>query len=220
MNRRLLVVPALAIAAAAAIWLPSRQSGGGIPACTWRVGAGDEFRQGRPFDELPPETPLRLAVWCDEPRHVYVFSHSAEDGTLLLWPSAAMKTDLPRQLLAGTSVLPGKIADKELAWHTRAGIRAVTTFVVVAAKNPVPELEELLPKVRSWTNMVFGDESMQVTKPAGDFLGRAGTALPSGVLARTAERDRGETLTNGPLRPDAVLAGVWTGAWTCVEKKN
>ncbi|MBL8749283.1 MAG: hypothetical protein JNK78_08985, partial [Planctomycetes bacterium] len=79
MNRRLLVVPALAIAAAAAIWLPSRQSGGGIPACTWRVGAGDEFRQGRPFDELPPETPLRLAVWCDEPRHVYVFSHSAED---------------------------------------------------------------------------------------------------------------------------------------------
>ncbi len=219
MNRRLLVIPALAIAAAAAIWLPSR-SAGGVPACTWRIVTGNDVRQGRPFDELPPETPLRLSVWCDEPRHVYVFSHSAEDGTILLWPSASMKTDLPKQLTAGTSVLPGKIADKELAWNTRAGIRAVTTFVVVAAKNPVPELEELLPKVRSWTNTVFGDESMQVTKPVGDYVGRAGAALPSALLARTAERDRGETLTNGPLRPDSVLADVWTGAWTCVERKN
>jgi hypothetical protein len=151
-----------------------------------------------------------------------VFSRSAEDGTLLLWPSPHLQSDLPQPLPAGTNVLPGRLSGNDLAWTSRTGIHAATTFVVVAARERVDELEALLPRVRQWSNTVFPDHSMQVTKPAAgaDVVGEAGSMeLPSPLLQRTAERDRGNTLPNGPLRPDAVLPGVWTGTWTCVEKK-
>ena len=119
-------------------------------------------------------------------------------------------------------MLPGRLAGNDLTWNTRAGIHASTTFVVVAARERVDELEALLPRVRQWSNTVFPDRSMQVTKPGVgvEVLGPPGSAeFPSPLLQRTAERDRGNTLPNGPLQPDAQLPGVWTGTWSCVEKK-
>lgn len=222
MNARRWVLPALAVVAGIVVWKAWPDRGSGIPACTWRVGSGTDIRQGRMFDELAPETPIRLSCWCDEPRHLYVFSHSAEDGTLLLWPSPLLQSDLSQPLPAGTNVLPGRWQGNDIAWTSRTGVRAVTQFVVVAAREPVKELEELLPHVRQWTNTVFPDHSVQVTKPPGatELRGTPGSKeFPSSLLQRAATRNPGTAMPNGPLEPDGILAGVWTGSWSCVEKK-
>jgi hypothetical protein len=154
------------------------------------------------------------------PAHVYVFSHSREDGTLLMWPTAAVQSDLPQPLPLGQSVLPGRHADKELAWTTRSGIRAGTAFIVVAASSPVPELEQLLPRLRRWTNTVFPDGAMLVTKPVGGEVEGPplSQALPTPLLQRAASSDVTDLLPNGPLRPDPALPGVFTGSWHIVER--
>lgn len=222
MNARLFVLPVIAVAAGVVVWKAWPDRSAGVPACTWRIGAGANIRQARMADEVPPESPLRLSCWCDEPRYYYVFSHSAEDGTVLLWPSPLVQSDLQQPLPAGTNVLPGRLQGNDVAWTSRAGIRATTTYVVVAAKERVAELEALLPKLRLWSNTVFPDHSMQVTKPLQptELLGTAGTpAFPSPLLQRAAARNAVDVLPNGPLEPDPTLEGVWTGLWTCVEKK-
>lgn len=225
MNTRLLLVPAIAVVAAAVVWkyTASPSVPPGLPAAAWRVGLGTETRQGRNYDELAPETPIRLYFHCDEPRYVYVFSHSAEDGTLLLWPSPPLESDLAQPLPPGSHVLPGKLADKELSWTTRSGIHAVTTFVAIAAREKVDELEALLPKVRQWTNRVFTDRTMLVSLPPGqtEVVGAARTtAFPSALLQRAADLAITESLPNGPMQPDARTAGVWLSSWKVVEHKK
>lgn len=220
MNRRIWFVPAVALLAAGVIWWRRAEM---VPAATWRIGSGTEIRQGRNFDALPPESPIRLSLHVGAPSHVYVFSHSREDGTLLMWPSPDITSDVSQPAPGGHTVLPGRHGDKELAWTTRTGIRAGTTFVVVAAAAPVPELEELLPRLRYWSNTVFPDGAMLVTQPTeatGELLGRPGTELPSALLQRAARRDPDRVSPNGPLEPDAELPGVFTGSWRIVEGQN
>lgn len=219
MTSRVVVLPVLVAVAAVAIWL-SRAGPSGVPACTWRVGAGTEIRQAVAFDEVPPESPIRLSCWCDEPRYFYVFSHSVEDGTVLLWPSPQLSSDLPQPLPAGNHVLPGTHAGKDLAWSTRTGILAVTTFVVVASREPVAELDALAPRVRQWTNRVFTDGSMQVTLPQAhaDLLGPARSAeFPADLLRRAVAAARGGQ-PNGPLLP-IEPPGIWTAVWMVKERK-
>jgi hypothetical protein len=73
MNARFVVVPAIAVLAAVGIWLGQRPPGPiVVPAATWLVGTEAGAPQGRNYDELPPDSPVRLHVRCDEPRHVYV----------------------------------------------------------------------------------------------------------------------------------------------------
>jgi hypothetical protein len=208
----MLLLPLAAGAAAAAIWLAGGRDG--TPAATWRVGAGDAVRQGRNYDELPAETPLRLSFVCGEPRHVYVFSHSAEDGTILLHPSPDVRSDLTQPLPAGRAVLPGRAGDRELQWNTRAQVLATTAFLVIAAKEPLPELEGLFPRLRRWTNTARTDGSMHVTLPPTgdkDLMGGPRQPLPHPLLQRAAERTLAAVVVNGPLEPDPVLPGVWTG---------
>jgi hypothetical protein len=218
MNRRLWILPALALLIGVMWW----QSDPERPAATWRIGTGTDIRQGRNFDELPPESPIRLSLHLPAPTHVYVFSHSREDGTVVLWPTAALRSDLSRPLPAGQSVLPGSHDGKELAWTTRTGIRAGTTFAVVAAEEPVPELEQLLPKLRHWTNTVFPDAAMLVTKPAdGDIAGAPlSPDFPTPLLQRAARQRATEVLPNGPLQADPELPGVFTGSWRILERKT
>ncbi|HEB52571.1 MAG TPA: hypothetical protein ENI87_04865 [bacterium] len=220
MNSRRVVLPILAAGAAAALWWTySPPTPGEVPAATWRIGSGDELRQARNYDELPPETKLRLSFHCGEPRYVYVFSRSDEDGTLLMFPSPDVRGGPENPLPAGHTVLPGKRDDVDQAWTTRAEIRATTTFVVVAARQPVDELELLLPHLRRWTNSALPNRSMLVTNPrTGEVRGRAREPWPSALLARAAERTITETLVNGPLHPDDELAGVWTAGLRIKER--
>ncbi|MEO6596362.1 MAG: hypothetical protein ABIP94_16555 [Planctomycetota bacterium] len=225
MNARLLLLPGIALVVAAVIWKTNAAPAGTTvtPAATWRVGSGSDMRQGSNYDNLAAETSIQLSIHNDEPRFVYVFSHSIEDGTLLLWPSPPLESDLPQPLPPGTHVLPGRLADKELTWTTRSGIHSVTTFVVVAARDKVDELEGLLPRLRRWTNRVFPDRSMLVTVPLGEtqIIGEGRTLkFPSPLLQRAADLAITESMPNGPMSPDGSLPGVWLTSWKVVEKKG
>ena len=147
MNRRLVVLPIAAVAVAIAFWKwnsPPPYTA----ACTWRTGSGTEIRQGINFDKLAPESPVRLSVHTQEPLHLYVWSQSLEDGTLLLFPSPKLQSDRKNPLPVGQSVLPGSIDGKDLAWTSRAGIAAVTTFVAFASREPLSELDALVRALR------------------------------------------------------------------------
>ena len=222
MNARLVVVPALAVATALVVWLLKEPGpAAGVPAATWRLGTGADVQQARNYDEIAAGTPIRLSFTCDEPRFVYVFSHSTEDGTLLLFPSPDVRSDLAQPLPAGNSVLPGKRDAKELAWNTRIEIHATTTFLVVAAKERLPELDALLPKLRRWTNTALTSGAMDVTNPptGTEVVGGPRSPLPDPLLQRAADRSLNETVVNGPLAPDAVRAGVWSGSVRVKETK-
>lgn len=221
MKSRPLVLPVAAALVALAFWKFGSTAPGGVPAGTWRIGTGTDILHARNFDELPAESPVRLSYTCDEPRYVYVFSHSDEDGTLLLFPSPLVAGAKSNPLPAGNSVLPGMHESKELAWTTRSGVTGVTTFLAVASREKIVELEVLAPKLRLWSNSVFPDRSMQVTKPAGadELLGKARSLMPSELLQRAAKMGIAEPNPNGPMLPDPTLDGVWIASWKNREKR-
>lgn len=225
MNARLLVLPLLAAGVALAAWQFGgfgRNPAANGPAATWRVGGELDFVQARNWDELPAESKLRLSWQAPAPMHVYVFGRSNTDGTLLLWPAAELKSDLPTPLAAGASVLPGKRGDTELAWTTRSQVLPSTTYVVVAASAPIPELQALLPKLRRWSTSVLPNGSMQVTKPGitGDdpIVGKPGEGWPSPLLQQAADLFTAETVVNGPLRALPGHSGVFVSSWSAKEK--
>lgn len=222
MNVRAVILPVLVVGAAAAIWLATRNNESAAPAATWRIGKGADVRQGRNYDELPAESPVRLSFHGETPCWVYVVSHSKEDGTLLLFPSPDLRCDLANPLPAGSAVLPGTYDGKEQAWTNRAQVLATTTFVVIAAHEPVAELESLLPHLRRFSNSVLPDRSMQVTNPTAgvDVQGKSGEPLPLPLLQRAADRSLDETLINGPLAADPIVAGVWIGSWRVKEQRD
>ncbi|HZN41735.1 MAG TPA: hypothetical protein VFD82_23225 [Planctomycetota bacterium] len=227
MNARLVLIPVAAAAIAFAVWkfVPASPADGPTPtpASTWRIGLGAQITQARNYHELAAESPIRLSFTCSEPRYVYVFSHSLEDGTVLMFPSAELKGGLANPLPAGNTVLPGVSADKELAWTTRSGILAVTTMVAIASRERIPELEELIGKVRYWSNCVLTTGDMVVTKAKEGMqvLGPPrSTKFPSPLLQRAAEFAITDDMPNGPMHEDTVLPGVWTTSWKVIEQKK
>jgi hypothetical protein len=118
-------------------------------------------------------------------------------------------------------VLPGKHDGKELAWTTRSEILATTTYVIVAAAEPVPELEALLPRLRRWTSSVLTSAAMLVTLPGNlepsDLAGAPRQGWPVPLLQTAADRFVTATVVNGPLEPVAERPGVWASAWRVKE---
>lgn len=221
MNRRAVLFPVAVAVIAASAWFAKSRADQPIvvPAVTWRLGTGTEIRQARNYEDVAPESPIRLALRCDEARYVYVFSHSQEDGTLLLFPSPNVKSDLAQPLAPGSPVLPGVRDGKELAWDSRRQVSVVTTFVVVAAREPVAALDALLPKLRRWSNTARTDGSMGVMNPPDGTPPIAGprTPLPEPLLQRAADISQTATVVNGPLTADGQLPGVWIGSWRIRE---
>ncbi len=219
MNARIVLVPAIVALAALGMWM-AQAAPVGVPAATWRLGVGTDTKPGINYNELPAESLFRLSFTCDEPRFVYVFSHSIEDGTLLLFPSPNVKSDLVQPVPAGHAALPGRRDDKELAWTTRTQISATTTLLVIAAREKVADIEALLPQLRRWTNTALMDGTMQVTNPASGTEVTTGqrTPLPLPLLQRAADVSLTEPLINGPLRLDQGADGVWIGSWRVKEQ--
>ncbi|MFT4515054.1 MAG: hypothetical protein ACI89X_002093 [Planctomycetota bacterium] len=216
MNVRAIALPLIAAGIACGLWLmlpPPEGAPTSIPASTWRAGTETDYRQVGNYLELQPETKLRLSYTCSEPRHVYVFSHSTEDGTILMFPSPDVRGSPKNPLEPGNTVLPGSYDDKVLFWTNRSEILATTTLVVVAATEPVAELEALLPHLRRWTNSAMPSKSMQITNPptGTEVQAKPGTPQPSKLLARAADRTVAETLVNGPMAPDR-MPNVWTSS--------
>lgn len=216
MNVRAIALPLIAAGIAYGLWLtlpPAEPAPTATPATTWRAGGETDYEQVGNYKELEPETKLRLSYTCSEPRHVYVFSHSAEDGTIVMFPSPDMRGGTKNPVAPGNTILPGSYGDKVLFWTNRAEILATTTLIAVAAKEPIPELEALIPHLRRWTNSALPNKSMQITNPpAGtEVKGKPRTPLPSELLQRAADRSIAETIVNGPMAED-TRAGVWTSS--------
>ena len=223
MNVRAVAVPVIAVGIALVIWqFRDAPSLSPVPAATWRVSVDGEYRQARNYDELAEETAIRLSFWCSEARHVYVFSHSRVDGTLLLFPSPELKGDLSNPLPAGRHTLPGKYDDTDVTWTTRAGVLGLTSYVAVASAQPIADLEDLSQNLRRWTNSVLPNKSLQITNPATgtDVLGKPGTDWPNGILKRAADRSSSEVLVNGPMAADEQVAGVWSSSVYVKEAVN
>lgn len=220
MNVRAVAVPVIAIGIALVIWQFRAPPGlSSVPSATWRVRVGGEYRQARNYDELAEETPVRLSFSCSEARHVYVFGRSTVDGILLLYPSPELKSDLSNPLPSGQTTLPGKLADQDVTWTTRADVIGLTTYVAVASDKPIPELEELASHLRRWTNSVLPNKSLQITNPptGTEVRGKPGTDWPNGILKRADERTMTEALVNGPMVADEHVAGIWS---SCIRVKE
>lgn len=223
MRARRILVPALALVAAWVIWKYNPVSSAPALAGTWRTGLGADTAQGRQYAELPAETPFRFSFRASTPQHVYVFSVSAEDGTLLLFPAPGMRTDCKNPLPPGNTVLPGKDGDKELAWTTRSGIRALSTVIAITADAPIAELEELLPRLRHWSNTVFQDGVMNVTRPAdaSNLTGNAHEPPPSPLLQQLAAiQVLDDDAPNGELKPIPGRLGASYCKWMVKERQR
>jgi hypothetical protein len=221
MNARLVLLPAIALIVYGIYWYTQEPPANAKVevAATWRTGSGTEIKQGRNWDELPAETPVRLSLHCGERRHVYVFSHSDTDGTILLFPAPELKTDVTQPVPAGQTVLPGTHQGKELAWTTRTQVLPATTFLVVAAHEAVPELEALLPKLRRWSNSALHSAGMETTNPkTGEPIAGPRTPLPAPLLQQAADLSLTAELVNGPLQPAPGRPGVWFGSWRVKER--
>jgi hypothetical protein len=220
MERRALVLPAVAAVAFAAFWWSNHRAGAptAIPAASWCLGAGPGYTLGRPGDELAAGTPFRLRVQCGEPRHVYVVRHGDVDGTVLLHPAPGLPGGVDQPVPPPAAWLPGPSNDVDRVWATPAD---ATTFVVVAAAGPVAELDVLLPKLRRARSAATADVPPPAAAPADGtavVAGAPGGQLPSPLLQRAADLARTTTMSNGPLTPDTVLAGVWVGGWRVKPK--
>jgi hypothetical protein len=224
MNSRTLLLPMLALGIGVYFWFTAPPASP-VLAAGWRIGSGGELRHGRHDDEVAADSPLRLWIRSDEPRHLYVFSHSHEDGTLLLFPSPDVASDCRNPLPAGQVVLPGKLDGKELAWTTRAGVLSPQTFLAIASEQPVPELEALLPRLRRWSNQALPDRSMVVTLPAAgaDFAGKPRQPLPDPLLLAAAALGadaRSGADPNGPMVGAPDRTGIWFSAFRIRELRQ
>jgi hypothetical protein len=220
MERRAFVLPAVAAIAFAAFWWSNQHASAVVttPAASWCLGAGPGYALGRPGDELAAGTPFRLRVQCGEPRHVYVVRHGDVDGTVLLHPAPGLPAGIDQPLPPPAAWLPGTANDVGRVWATPAD---AATFVVVAAAGPVPELEALLPKLRRAGSAATADAAPPAAPPADGaavVAGAPGAPLPSPLRQRAADLARTATMSNGPLTPDTVLAGVWVGSWRVKPK--
>lgn len=220
MHARRWLLPLAVTGIAAALWWRAPSATPTL-ACAFRLGAGTDVHHATQFAKLAADTPFRIAVRIDQPHHVYIFSHSAEDGTLLLFPSPQVKSDQQNPLPPGQSVLPGVQDGKDLAWTTRSGVLATTTVLLLASAAPIPELEALAGKVRRWSNSVFPDRSMQVTlpSPGADVVGKPHGDWPDGLLRATASQLQARTDPNGPLEPLHGHPGVFATSWRFLETR-
>jgi len=84
--------------------VPAEPLPGDAPVVVWTV----DGQPAHPFDNLPAEAAVRLHVHWTAPLYCYVASWSATDGTLALFPTPWLVTDLKNPMAAGKVTLPGK----------------------------------------------------------------------------------------------------------------
>lgn len=191
------------------------------PAATFRHGNGGELRAARNYEDLAGETPFLLDVYGAVGTHWYVLSHNVVDGTIVLWPSRDLRSDLAQPLAVERANLPGRIDGRELRWTTRSELRGTTTVLVLASATPIAELEAALPKLRRWTNSVLTDRTMLVTKPnvGEEPLGPPLSGeFPLPMLRSAAQATITSDQPNGPLVPLAGHPGIWCTAWRFTER--
>jgi hypothetical protein len=150
--------------------------------------------------------------------HWYVASYSDLDGTIALFPSPQLTTSVGNPLPAARTVLPGRHGDKELTWIAREDTNA-TTYVAVAAAEPIADLAATLERCRQASNTTFPDGSYAVTNPRteGSPAGAPRTPIAHRLLAEAAALTPDSP--NGPMHASHSVAGVFLSSWRTVSAK-
>src|SRR5690606_37476450 len=146
--------------------LPARRI---VPFVFWQLGDGD--RAVEQYAEVPAGTALGLTIELPFAAHVYVASWSALQGTIELFPSARLSTELTNPLPDARHWLPATLEGTRLTWPTHAVVGPIH-YLVVVSREPCTGLEETLRRVRQMGHMArldsgFGDRSMYVFAPEG-----------------------------------------------------
>ncbi|MGE0143907.1 MAG: hypothetical protein AB7I19_09070 [Planctomycetota bacterium] len=180
---------------------------GNTPELRWQFGEVGETRDV--FAELPPGFPLRLEIDLPEPMHVYVASHDAMRGNIAMWPSAQLQTEAPSNPVpAGRQRLPGSFKGQEVQWHVGDGV-GVTTFFVIASRQPIADLNRAMASFRQLGNAAFPDRRMCSTyAPKGGMDSVPPPGKPGhDLLAWCA--DQAADLHDGAMKPIAGRPGAF-----------
>lgn len=182
------------------------------PPATTAWSGGESKARIEPAAQLPTEFPLRLELTLEEPMHVYVASHDLVRGTIAMFPSTALRTDLGiNPLPAGVHGLPGRHLGKELLWHAGDGVGGAV-FLVIASREPLADLAGVLRSCRQMGNAAFPHLPVLGTYAPLGGMGTTPprTSLPHPLLAaaeRAALVDHDGPMTRVPGH-DGVFAAV------------
>ena len=210
-RRRLAVLAALVagLGVWAAVVTPRGAPG---PVMTWLCDGRD-----LPGDlvELTQEDPLVLQLDLDGPAYVYVAWYAPSLGTLALFPSEQLRTDLPNRLAAGRHRLPGTTEEIEGSWPALWPARSLCAMVVVS-REPRRDLETMFATFRQVGNAAFRDRSMGLYAPKRGMA----SVPPKGTLPSGLLRQAYDLPASGALVPAGD--GVWIGAMraTLAEKSG
>jgi len=183
-----------------------------LPECTLLLGTAKQAAEA--FAEAAPETEVRVELHAPEALHAYVASWSDTDGTLALFPTPWLQTSMKEPLPAGTNLLPGNNAGKELCWPVPP-VPGLTHVLVVASRAAQPDLEAAFAVLRQASNTTFPDGRMVITAPRdhhmSDVPARNRIAHP--LLAQAAAVNGGGRT---PMRAVAGRDGVWVASFQLV----
>jgi hypothetical protein len=183
-----------------------------VPALRWRVG--EDRKQVDGFSEVKAGTQLLLEVSLPETAHVYVLSWSRIQGTIALFPSERLNTNLVNPLPPGKHVIPGVFDGEPMTWPSHNVIGPVS-YVVLASEHPLGEVEAVLPRLRQLGHMgkLAGvhDKEMYLFAPSGGMKATPPPESPA-VPDLKAAIDDVQVSSDGPLRK--LRAGVWARSFT------
>lgn len=174
------------------------------PRARWRIG--EDQRKVAQFAEATANTPVFLELDLPFAAHVYLASWSRMQGTIALFPSERLSTDLMNPLPAGKHQLPGRFEDKLMSWPSHAVVGPIH-YLLVVSKEPLAELNDTMRKVRQMGHMArlgtgFHDRGMYLFAPEGGMKLVPSNEQPAAKeldAARTAFTNLESLDSDGPL---------------------
>jgi hypothetical protein len=203
-TRTSLAVAGLLVAAAAAVFLmrPDRPVAGAFQAEATlfrRAGTAGQALMGG--DRLAPGDRLYAEISGPEPMHVYVFNEDAEHRVHVLFPLVDSETQNP--LPAGRRHrLPGPHDGADLDWLVTSA-EGSETFLVLAARNPVPAVDSVLATAAvaapgaTVSYATLRPEDLASMRGVAELVRSADVPATTGVLT-----DLGRRLERSPVRQD------------------
>ncbi len=187
---------------------------GTLPRAAWRLG--DQQRLAAEGKSVPAGTPIGLSLELPFPAHVYVASWSTLQGTIALFPSERLASELENPLPSGQHWLPGTLEGKPMTWPVHAVVGPIH-YLVVASREPIASLDETWSRLRQMGQMArpgaaFHDREMYVFPPDAGMKVVPSTDAPAAAeleAARTAFGSDGSAASDGPMRHLAGQQGVF-----------
>ena len=202
----ILIGEAVIVVGLLAYWLTSRQ-GAELTEVRWL--AGHDGAAVEAFATLEKESPLVLELSLPSAAHVYVASFEPVRGTIAMFPSTWLRSDLPANPMpAGVHRFPGTHDGVDLLWHA-GDVPGPISFMVVVSERPLPELEATMKTLRQFGNAAFPKRQLTgCYAPEGGMAVVPELTIVHGEELRSAF-DLIDTEGSGPMRPHPARTGVW-----------